>query len=1417
MKFSGIFASILDLDLDCLRVKFRLSPIAYLFGFNFSRFFITAIGCYVILCAPLFGQNNQFNNNNPNLTRQNFNSPNIIPQNNSNYAGSQYTVLPTPQIPQPKLNPQTNHQNNPQLAPSVYQPTYQSNTPNSTNNNIVQATHLSPQTPIQPAQFPQSHNISPTTIPAITIPSVTISPVAISPSAISPDAATTAATAATLYSPFGDSQPNHTITAKTLPPPQHLQYPTQNSTQDSTQTSTQNLTPNTTPQHSPQNPISPAVAINPVTTINHAASAPLANYTQNPYVQNQNAQNYPPQLPFPNLNAPNLNVNNSNAHNPNAPNSNAIATVGFVTPTNANNIDPTEPTNTTTQNIISIANNQQIKDNQIANNPVANNQITNNPVINNPVANNVNFNNSNSNIIVTNNPVAKTYKLQHLTGSAFETKLIKKLGQRFVPVRSIESSHDVVKYKLPVKDGSNVDFTIERSNGIVTVTGSSTPVESCVKIARLLDLPESKDGNVTEFMVLQNKDSAVLRQATGFINQSGQTAIKLVQNQPDASTPPPANTTANTTVNTTPANPAPANLKPETRFNPIAPIINDNNENKKNPNDNETTNTPNDSTNIKNDTILGTVQINIIDGLDTYVISGQPNDVAVVQRIIAQIDKISLEYEPEIELVAVKQADSLRVSAIVQQLYTQIYASRRGTIIMLPLVKPNTILMIGKKENLITAKELVNKLDLQVDPKSQFKIFRLKNAQAETLYLQISTFYNARTSSGYLEQQVNIIPDSRTNALIVQANPRDIQEVESLIKQLDVKGGETKNIVKTFQLKNAVANELVTTLQMTISGSSAAAGYAAAAATQTRNPLVTGLDKNGKPIQPTSILYDVNISADSRSNLIIVSAPPDTMVLIEMLINQLDQQPSAKSKIKIFTLVNADAYAIAATLTNLFSSTATSGYGTTGSTNANMMTTKRPGIEQDESTLVSVRFVSEIRTNSIIAIGSDGDLLTAEAILAKLDEENMNNRKIMTIKLLNTPASEIAPIIQQYVTNERSLETQNITYYMPQSPKEQYQKEVTVVAEPISNTLIISCTPRFYEQIRAIVQKIDERPRLVAVQGLIAEVKINNGNERGFEIGLQDSILFERSIGGLPGFGFGTNAALPTGNVRAGTVASQGISHLGVDRSGIGGFTFSASSESVSILMRALEEKDKLRVLSKPQLITTHNMRATVISGQRVPFVGNTTMSNYGDPIYTTEWQDVGTTLDITPRITADDQIVMALYVDRSSMGAEADGITTSYSSGNAIKTPKINQVRAQTTISAMDGQTIIIGGLITEQKESVNRSVPVLNKIPVVKHFFEYESQKTTRSELLIILTPTIIRSDADMEKLKQQEYARMHWCLNDVIKLTGRSEMRTRTDDWLSTETPKIKGTHTKLNESQLPPEENIKNMIPIKVKEE
>ncbi|MDR1963364.1 MAG: hypothetical protein LBQ50_06265 [Planctomycetaceae bacterium] len=983
--------------------------------------------------------------------------------------------------------------------------------------------------------------------------------------------------------------------------------------------------------------------------------------------------------------------------------------------------------------------------------------------------------------LIATEAVTKNHRLQNVHSEIFEQKLVEKLGKRFVPVRNVEASLNLSRFRLPVKDGTDVELSIDRQNGIITVIGSAPMVESCLRIVRLLDSQENM-----EFIPVQRSNLAAFRQAAQVVNRETQ---KLAQNSPTFQR---------------------NGDQPSANF--VAP---------------NSGQLPNGNGNAGAG-VVGPVQIDIIEGIDEMVIRGTPSDVAAIREILRQIEAMSLEHEPVIELVAMQHADSYRISQMVQQLYSQVYLARKGSITMLPLIKPNTILMIGKQESINTAKELIAKLDTPVAPESEFQIFRLKNASSDTLQTQIAQFYASRIGVNQgLETQVNVVSDARTNSLIVQANPRDMVEIATMILQLDAEGSDATNIVKTFPLKNAMASELATTLQNAITGTTTATGggfgggAGAAQNSRTRNPMVTTgiIDRDGN-LQRVNILYDVRVVADTRSNTLIVTAPEKSMSLIEALVKQLDQLPSAESQIKVFTLVNGDAYTLTTMLTNLFASSTTGGGGFGGGgTQTNQLATVRPGIEEGESTLVSVRFQTDTRTNSIIACGTAGDMAVVEALLLRLDEENMNNRKVMVLKLVNIPVSQVATAIQDYVTNERQIEIQNSSSYYPQSPREQYLKEVVVVPEAISNTLIVSTTPRYYAQIRKIVHELDERPFMVAIQVLIAEVSLENNKELGIELGLQDSLLFDRSLlsSGAPSPGFlfsNPTLGLPLGNVNSGTVGTQGITSLGVNRArtdGIGGFTFSASSESVSVLIRALEQQRKLRVLSRPQITAMHNVEATLQVGQKVPYITDVN-SSYNTMTSSTDYLDVGVILDVTPRITADGMIVMNIYTEKSKVGSEADGIPI-YSSGTSvIRSPKVDITKAQTTVSAMDGQTIIFAGLITEEKETLTRSVPYLNKIPVIKHLFEYNTTTCNRNELLIVMTPTIIRSEMDLEVLRQQETSRMHWCINDVIRITGNSRMRLRSDEWSPNEVPYIRAEPVRLDETQLPSEEKVKQVMPF-----
>ena len=935
---------------------------------------------------------------------------------------------------------------------------------------------------------------------------------------------------------------------------------------------------------------------------------------------------------------------------------------------------------------------------------------------------------------VAQNAVTKNHLLRQ-PAQVFERNLMEKLGSRFVPVRNVTESSGIAQYRLPVKDGTDIELVINRQQGIVSVTGSPGMVDTSLQIVRILDAEEAVGGPVARFVPVQQSNVGAARQVADIVNRETLRAAQV--NRPAV------------------AGPLPIGL---------------------------------DEDALTTAGVVGPVQIEIIDALGTVMIQGTPEDVRIVQGMLQQLEALSLENEPIIELIPMRHADSLRVSQLVLSLYQQVYQVRRGVIIMQPLVKPNTILVIGRQESIEAAKELIAKLDTPAIPNASFRIFHLKHSDATTMANQVSQSFQNRPGFGQgLSLQLNITADFRTNALIVQANPRDMREVETMIRQLDAPGSETTTIVRRFPLRNMTATDMQQVLTNALSQS-----------VGTRGTMLSlgRIDAAGNLIR-SSVSYNVAIVADTRGNSLIVTAPPETMPLLAALIEELDQLPAAESRIRVFTLANGNAFDLTQLLTNLFG-TATAATGT----GAGQIASVRPGFEEGESTLVGVRFQADVRTNSIVAIGSEADLINAEALLLRLDAENLNNRTVFTMKLINTPADEIAPILNSYFTTERQFNIQNSASFLPNSPIEQFRMETNVIAEPASNSLIISTTPRYYEEVRRIILAIDERPLMVAIDVLIAEVDITRNKDRGVEFGLQDSILFG---GGVPSNPLGAlTSNTPFFRSGAGTVGTQGITSLGVPNSGVGGFSFAASSESVSIFIRALETHGKTQVLSRPRLVTLHNRSASVMVGENVPYPGGTTM-NANTSSTQVLWEEVGTILDITPRIMPDGMVAMAVYVVRSSLGTERRV-------GDS-DVPSIKTTNAQTTVNAMDGQSVIFAGLITEHKTSINNSIPGLNKIPVIKHLFEYDQRRYERTELVIILTPRIIRTPEDMMILNQQERERMQWCVSDVVKLTGDSSIRRRSDVWYPSEVRHTHGSPAILHETQLPPDNRIPTpMLPV-----
>jgi general secretion pathway protein D len=714
-------------------------------------------------------------------------------------------------------------------------------------------------------------------------------------------------------------------------------------------------------------------------------------------------------------------------------------------------------------------------------------------------------------------------------------------------------------------------------------------------------------------------------------------------------------------------------------------------------------------------------------------------------------------------------------------------------------------------------------------PETQFRVFSLRHAAAETAETQVQNMYADR---GDTVGKVRVTADYRSNSLIVQAAPRDIAEVAELIGRIDTPTSAAINELRLFHLENSLAADLAPILQEAVNAQSTSSrgrtgGDTTMADRPRQTPGASGGSSTGRPGSPSTggtsgsaansqlalakstmlrfltvdasgkrhlnsgILTDVRITADTRANALLVSAPADSMELLEALIHQLDKLPTAESEVKVFAVGDGDATKLKDLLESLF--------GQQQQQRSADQPAVRTGAAEGESTLVPLRFAADVRTNCIIATGTAGDLGVVEAILTRLSDSDVRNRKSIVYQLRNARAVQVAEAINEFLKNKRDIESSTSGTI---SAFEEIEREVVVVAEAVSNSLIVSATPRFFDEIEKIVKDLDKQLPMVMIQVLIAQVDLNNFDEFGIELGLQDSLLFDRSLLGTlahddelsPGFNFNNQSLGNSGSTKslatAKDVGTQGLSSFGVARSndslGYGGLVLSASSESVSVLVRALQQCGKLEVLSKPQIMTMHNQEAFVQVGQEIGLISGNSVNEAGQSNQITQ-KDIGLILRVKPQINPEGLVVMWILAEKSALGAEADGTPVAISStGAVIRQPPINTTRADTVVAAMDGQTVILGGLITKTKQEEHRRVPYLADIPVLGHLFRYDSHTDHRSEMLIIMTPHIVRSEKEADAIRQVEASRMHWCLGDVIDVGGDVALRGRGDDWSDANTP-------------------------------
>ena len=203
------------------------------------------------------------------------------------------------------------------------------------------------------------------------------------------------------------------------------------------------------------------------------------------------------------------------------------------------------------------------------------------------------------------------------------------------------------------------------------------------------------------------------------------------------------------------------------------------------------------------------VEVETLPDLDVIILRGSEREVEELIRIIQEIERISAENEPQIEVLLLDHVASESLATVIQTIQEDLLTSRQGRASVTPLVKPNALLVVGWGEAMATLKKLVEKLDQPAASNTQFRVFRLRHAPAASVRATIEEFFRDRQGLG---TKALVTADVRSNSLIVQASPRDLAELDSLIGRLDTAQGEAVHELRIFRLKNSLAADIAPVL-----------------------------------------------------------------------------------------------------------------------------------------------------------------------------------------------------------------------------------------------------------------------------------------------------------------------------------------------------------------------------------------------------------------------------------------------------------------------------------------------------------------------------------------------------------------------------------------------------------------------------
>ncbi|MCH7308796.1 type II secretion system secretin GspD [Acinetobacter sp. NIPH 1852] len=305
---------------------------------------------------------------------------------------------------------------------------------------------------------------------------------------------------------------------------------------------------------------------------------------------------------------------------------------------------------------------------------------------------------------------------------------------------------------------------------------------------------------------------------------------------------------------------------------------------------------------------------------------------------------------------------------------------------------------------------------------------------------------------------------------------------------------------------------------------------------------------------------------------------------------------------------------------------------------------------------------------------------------------------------------------------------------------------VSIIADSTQNALVVKADPQLMREIESAIQQLDTRRQQVLIEAAIIEIVGSDADQLGVQW-----VLGDLSSGvGLVNF---SNLGSGLSKIAAGYLTGGAAGAAGAlgDGASIGVGNFENPRRAYGALIQALRANTKSNFLSTPSIVTMDNEEAYIVVGQNVPFVtgsvatqGNSTVN----PYTTVERKDVGITLKVVPHIGEGGSVRLEVEQEVSNVQPNRGQATDLVTSKRAIKT----------SVLADHGQTVILGGLISDDTSLTRQSIPVLGDIPYLGRLFRADTRSNEKRNLLVFIHPTIVGDSDDIRRISQQRYNQLY-----------------------------------------------------------